>query len=458
MGVCGQERKEDNRKKTLMKNFHESNYGIESKKSSKKKLKDSKQNKLNDDFYRSKEIELDGKNNKEKKQKKYNNEILMDIGKYENELLFEAGIKKEINLGQKKIRNNKEKDIENNPKLNEQKEINNITCEPDIKKETIITKYKNILTLEGHTEKVTSLIQLASDKLVSGSYDNTLCIWDINDSSKQKPEKRIQEQGRPLFILEFEKNKILTATSNNQINLWNLNNDPINLEYTFEGHELWINCLVKIDDKKFASASNDALIIIWDYYEHKIIAKLEGHEDCILTLIKLKNGKLCSGGADQFIKIWDIENNTCIQTLYSHEKWVKCLLELYNDIIVSGSDDKSIKLWKYNTKENKYDLFKTLLGHDHSVRTLCQIDDNHFASGSFDCTIKIWEINSWNCIETLTGHSSIIIWMININFKGKNIIASCSDDKSIKLWEKCKVEENNDDNIKDFNDKNIFKF
>ena len=51
----------------------------------------------------------------------------------------------------------------------------------------------------------------------------------------------------------------------------------------------------------------------------------------------------------------------------------------------------------------------TLKEHSHSVRTFCQIDRRHFASGSFDSTIKIWEIDTWNCVETLTGHTSNII-------------------------------------------------
>ena len=108
---------------------------------------------------------------------------------------------------------------------------------------------------------------------------------------------------------------------------------------------------------------------------------------------------------------------------------------------VSGSDDKSIKLWKDNIN------IKTLQGHNNSIRGLCQINENFFASGSFDFSIKIWEINTWECIQTLVGHDSNIICVIslynNIN-KSKNhgdnyikkplLIASCSNDKTIKIW------------------------
>ena len=151
------------------------------------------------------------------------------------------------------------------------------------------------------------------------------------------------------------------------------------------------------------------------------------------------NNYLCSGSADLTVRIWDWENNKCLYVLKGHEKWVKCLLELDNGIIVTGSDDKSIKLWK-----NEINI-KTIEEHTNSVRTFCQINSKYFASGSFDCTIKIWEINSWVCVQTLVGHDSNVICIISLKYNNKNgninysrnptLIASCSNDKTLKIWE-----------------------
>ena len=155
--------------------------------------------------------------------------------------------------------------------------------------------------MEGHSEKVVSLIQLESGYIATGSYDSSIRIWDIDNG---QCISYFYELGNVLCLLEFETNKILAGTSENNIGLWDLNNTQDSI-FNFTQHQLWVNCLVKCDEQHFASASNDANIIIWNYKNRKLASILQGHTDCILTLIKLNNGLLCSGSADLTIKIWD---------------------------------------------------------------------------------------------------------------------------------------------------------
>ena len=332
----------------------------------------------------------------------------------------------EINNKNIEKENNKDKEEEN--KEDENKE------EEDKKKEEEISKeFTNTKTLLGHESNVTAITQLKSGKLATGGYDNTIRIWDI---AKNEGDKIIKEDEKILVLLEFEENKLLSGTANN-IHLWDLNSNSEIYEKSFEGHILWVMGLVKIDNKRFASASNDVHIKVWDYDSVECLMDLTEHTNCILSLVLLRNGKLCSGSADDSIKIWDIEKKECIQTLTGHEKWVRCVFELDNGIIVSGSQE-GIKLWGLN-KDNidgEYVLLKTIKEHKNTVRTFCQVDEEHFASGSFDYTIKIWKINTWECVQTLDGHIDNIIGIIKLKKEGKQAIASCSSDKSIKIWEK----------------------
>ena len=221
---------------------------------------------------------------------------------------------------------------------------------------------------------------------------------------------------------------ILSGSSTNNIQLWDISNSYNQNLYTYEGHLLWVNCLVKCSPKYFASCSNDHEIRIWDYYNKRSISVLRGHDDCVLGLSLLKDGRLCSGGSDSTIKIWNWELNSCDMTLTGHSKWVKCVCEVNNGNIIAGSDDTTIKVWQTHSNN----AIKTLNGHKKSVRVLCQLDDGNFASGSFDKTIKIWNADSFECIDTINAHEKNIISIINI----RGGFISCSNDMTIKVWKK----------------------
>ena len=74
----------------------------------------------------------------------------------------------------------------------------------------------------------------------------------------------------------------------------------------------------------------------------------------------------------------------------------------------------------------------TLKGHEATVYTLIQLNDSKIASCSFDKTIKVWDLFTNKCILTLKGHDNYISSLIQLS---DGIIASCSWDKTIKLWD-----------------------
>ena len=304
-----------------------------------------------------------------------------------------------------------------------------------------IKPFKMANSFLAHNKIIVCMIELENKQIATGSYDNTIKIWDINN---QNCENEIIEDGKVFALLEFEPNLLLSAIDKTPddvqeisqirsedivINLWDLNsaNSDNKIIHSFTGHQLRINCLVKCDDKFFASCSNDGEIIIWDYHLRKKVHNLYGHADCILCLIRLNNGNLCSGSADMTIKIWNWENASCIATLTGNKHWVKCLCQLSNGYILSGSHDNLIKIW------DNYNQFVTdLKGHTESVRSICQIGKtNYIASASFDHTIKIWDLNTNECIQTLTEHTSSVI---NILYHSDGYLISSSKDKTIKIW------------------------
>ena len=281
--------------------------------------------------------------------------------------------------------------------------------------------YYNSKTLNNHEDKVNSLIQLQSGYLVSGSNDGSIIIWDIY---KSQLISKLYEIGQVLSLLEFEPNILLTGTSETNIGVWDLNKLDNISSFKFSEHSLWVNCLVKIDNNTFASASNDSNIYIWDYYNRKLLFELIGHTDCISTLIKLNDGRLCSGSIDKTIKIWNLEKRECEQELKGHKNWIMSLYQLKNGILLS-SDDKSLIIWK------NFNFYKSI-NCRCDYRNFCHIDDNCLACAAKDNVIDLLDLNNYQIYESLTGHHSNVICVIKLK---DNRLASCSLDKTIKIWE-----------------------
>ena len=271
--------------------------------------------------------------------------------------------------------------------------------------------------------RISSLIELESGYLATGSYDCKICIWDINKPSGTIYEREFQEMGIIICLLEMKPNYLLAGTNNNYISLWNLNSHK--REYIFEGHTMWVNGLAKCNEEKFASCSNDKNIIIWDFTNKTLVNKISAHNESILTIIKLNNGNLCSGSCDLIIKIWNWETAECLYKYEGFENWIRCICQFDDQTLIVGSD-KTITILK--NKEIKAILSE----HNNDVRNICKIDENYFASASFDNTIKIWNINFLSCEQTLEGHTSNVVNIIKL--KGSNSLASCSTDNTIKIW------------------------
>src|SRR5258707_8416103 len=79
-------------------------------------------------------------------------------------------------------------------------------------------------------------------------------------------------------------------------------------------------------------------------------------------------------------------------------------------------------------------VLRTLTGHKSTVESMAfSPDGSLLASGSDDHTIKLWEESSGRELRTLTGHTTAV-GSVPFN-PDRSLLASGSDDPTIKLWE-----------------------
>ena len=117
-------------------------------------------------------------------------------------------------------------------------------------------------------------------------------------------------------------------------------------------------------------------------------------------------------------------------TINAHENDINSLLIFPSGNIISVSDDKSIQIRdkNYNIIYNKKDA------HYEGISGVSIKDECNFATCSWDKSIKLWEKinNNWSLKETIVNaHNNEIYKIIYCN---NNNLISCSKDNTVKIW------------------------
>ncbi|CAF1071171.1 unnamed protein product [Brachionus calyciflorus] len=222
----------------------------------------------------------------------------------------------------------------------------------------------------------------------------------------------------------YQNDKILTGSHDHTIKLWDTNtNECIK---TFTGHTGNVWCLCIINNEYFLSGSGDSTIKTWNSNSGECVKTLSGHSGAISSLKLLHNGNLISGSWDFSIKEWSYQLATCVNNYIGHEGYVDCLEETFDGKIISGSGDRTIRLWSQNGI-----CLKVLFGHHDGVICLKLLPKNLVASGSYDKTIKIWDLEADDFLKSFESHTGPVLCLKQI--KAHQLISS-SEDGSIKIW------------------------
>ncbi len=249
---------------------------------------------------------------------------------------------------------------------------------------------------QGESGKSATPADLNSGILASGSWDNTIKLWDFNTGKEIR---------------------------------------------TLIGHTNWVNSVAfSPDGKLLVSGSADCTIKLWQVHTGIEIQTLTGHSDPVSsvaysprTATTTKNQErqlVASGSNDYTIKLWQAYTGRNICTLIGHDFFVNCIAFSHDgELIASGSGDNTIKLWHVNTGKE----IRILTGHSDSVWSVAFSRDRQFlASGSWDNTIKLWHLHSGREVSTLTGHSSYVR-CVAFSPDGQTLVSG-GDDDTIKIW------------------------
>ncbi|KDR73424.1 hypothetical protein GALMADRAFT_227874 [Galerina marginata CBS 339.88] len=305
--------------------------------------------------------------------------------------------------------------------------------------------------LKGHTRAVRAL-QFDEAKLITGSMDCTIKVWDWR---RGKCIRTLNGHSEGVVCLNFDTNVLASGSVDSTIKVWNLRTGGA---FTLRGHSDWVNA-VQLWDSNPSARSSSTDESIFDVSGSTSPSPI-GTGTKVSS--QIDPGKmLFSASDDGVIKLWDLTLRTCIRQFVGHGAQVQsmklllaeeCGEETVEDpaavpSTITGTDTpeqgnspapkRKKPILISGSLDNTIKLWdietakamRTCFGHIEGVWAVAS-DKMRLVSGSHDRTIKVWSRDKESCNNTLVGHEAAVSCIALAEDK----IVSGSDDCTVKVW------------------------
>lgn len=278
--------------------------------------------------------------------------------------------------------------------------------------------------LSGHTDSV-YCVQFDEEKIITGSRDRTIRVWDINTYQCLKviggPNTKPVAGPKVLRTVDYPAFHMATASVNGTAYGDGIYHVPT------EWHDASILCL-QYDDNILVTGSSDSDLLIWDIKTYQPIKRLRKHTGGVLD-VALDAKHIVSCSKDSRIIVWDRKTLQPKGDLTGHRGPVNAV-QLRGHLLVSASGDGIARLWDLN----KMKLIKEFSAKERGLAAVEFSEDMKYvlAGGNDNITYK-FETDTGREVMQFTGHSQLVrsLWLDSANDR----VVSGSYDLDLRVYD-----------------------
>ena len=212
-----------------------------------------------------------------------------------------------------------------------------------------VESYELTITLSEHKSSVTSIIQLPDERLITGSKDKTILIWEISENTFKCIQNLTHHTGGIYSLCQLTGVRFASGSEDKTICIWEEDKGTFKNVNTLKDHKTRVRAMA-ITNQAFFITGGDKIIIVYKLKDEKFIKirSVNAHSNYITKIIKLQDGKIASAGRDSLIKIWNEKNGELSpsETLRGHTHSVYDIIELKDGRLASVSGDNLVIIWK----------------------------------------------------------------------------------------------------------------
>ncbi|MHC4560307.1 MAG: protein kinase domain-containing protein, partial [Planctomycetota bacterium] len=292
---------------------------------------------------------------------------------------------------------------------------------------------QSLLTLRGHRDVVWSVaISPDGRYIVSGSWDETIKIWDAATGHELRTIKGHNGSVNSVAFSPDGRRIISGGGGDSQIKVWDAKTGSELLSVEDEHEEGITAVAFSPDGKQFISGGYGNKVKLWDSTTGSELATLAttfaGYERGIASLTYRPDGKQIIVGGWDTVRILDVAKRTEVMTI---DAWGYASISPDgNRIVTANCSEKVIKVWDATSGKE----ILTLCGHGRRVRTVAfSGDGKRIVSSAQDNIIKVWDAETGAELLTLRGHL-YPCGSVTFSPDGNRIISG-GWDEVIKVWD-----------------------
>ena len=332
------------------------------------------------------------------------------------------------NLNNNNLNNNNLNNNNLNNNLN-----NNYNNNNNNKKSLNLSEITEIKKITEHSNYITALTILSDGRLVSGSFDKSINIYNKDTFNLDIKIKNAHE----FEISSFEilpENILISASYDVHIKLWKIEqNSYKNIKTIFDAHDDEISKIIYIKRKNLlCSCSKDQSIKFWNS-KGLLVKNLDKQNfGRFVTIFELLNGILVSNSLWGFLIFWDIDNDYkeifTMKDIYIYNR--NSIFQIDNFLILG--ETKSIKI----IDVNNYQIVNQINDLQNLGIPLCFLNvegkNEEIVFGNDKSELVHINFKNYVLINKRKVHDERI--NVIINKPNENLLITCSNDKSIKLF------------------------
>jgi WD40 repeat protein len=265
--------------------------------------------------------------------------------------------------------------------------------------------------------------RVAPVRVLTGGKDNTLRLWCANTGELQR--NFFGHKSSISSVIQVSQRVLASASYDNKICLWDV--DGVLLS-SLTGHTEYVECLTRIDANTIASGSRDDTVRIWDITTGQCTKVIKHRYDINALLYHAEAGLLITGADDKTIRCWNITNGQCVKELVGHEFGITAFAELEHAFgkcrLATGSVDRTIRIWDMATGKPTM----VMEGDKATISSLAYLGRNILASCADTC-LRVWDAATGICVRTFETEKIKSICAL-----GPDTIACACEDGKIRIW------------------------